>query len=95
MKNMRAIMGLGVLLIAAGVLFLLDALGVLPDGRFAYSGGYDRCVRIGKLPEAKLVAAFTADSAIGTATVTDDFGRVVAGDAQGCAHFLDVVGRPS
>jgi WD40 repeat protein len=71
------------------------ALGVLPDGRFAYSAGYDRCVRIWKLPEAKLVAAFAADSAIGAATVTDDFGLVVVGDAQGCAHFLELVGRPS
>ena len=31
MKSVRAIIGLGVLLIAAGVLFLLDALGVLPE----------------------------------------------------------------
>jgi hypothetical protein len=31
MKSMRAIIGLGVLLIAAGVLFLLDAIGVLPE----------------------------------------------------------------
>jgi hypothetical protein len=30
-KNVRAIIGLGVLLIAAGVLFLLEALGVLPE----------------------------------------------------------------
>jgi hypothetical protein len=30
MKSMRAIIGLGVLLIVAGVLFLLEALGVLP-----------------------------------------------------------------
>jgi hypothetical protein len=31
MKSMRAIIDLGVLLIAAGVLFLLEALGVLPE----------------------------------------------------------------
>jgi hypothetical protein len=31
MKSMRAIIGLGVLLIAAGVLFLLEALGILPE----------------------------------------------------------------
>ena len=31
MQSVRAIIGLGVLLIAAGVLFLLDALGVLPE----------------------------------------------------------------
>jgi hypothetical protein len=30
-KNMRALIGLGVLLIVAGVLFLLEALGVLPE----------------------------------------------------------------
>jgi hypothetical protein len=40
-------------------------------------------------------AAFAADSAIGAAAVTDDFGLVLAGDAQGCAHFLELVGRPS
>ena len=31
MKSMRAIIGSGVLLIAAGVLFLLEALGILPE----------------------------------------------------------------
>jgi hypothetical protein len=30
MKNIKALIGLGVLLIAAGVLFLLEALGILP-----------------------------------------------------------------
>lgn len=68
-------------------------LGFQADGRFAYSAGYDRYFRVWRLPQAQPVAAFAADSAISAAATTDNFELIVAGDAQGCAHFLEIVGQ--
>jgi WD40 repeat protein len=60
-----------------------------PQGR-VLSGGYDGYLKCWSLPGLTLDATFCADSAIMAADATDDGRIVVAGDAQGCAHFLRV-----
>ena len=55
---------------------------------YVLSGGYDGYVKSWTFPRLTLAAGFAADSAIIAADATDDCQVLVAGDAQGCAHFL-------
>ncbi len=57
-------------------------------GELAMSGSYDRSFRIWSVPDLNPRAAFAADSAISAAAASDTGDLIVAGDAQGCAHFL-------
>ena len=67
------------------------AIALAADGRRAFTGAYDRYLKAWTLPELDPLAAFAADAAIAAAGASADGTLVVAGDAQGCAHFLDFV----
>ena len=58
------------------------------NGGFAFSSSYDRYLKAWALPALESRTAFAADSAIAAAAVSETGEMVVAGDAQGCAHFL-------
>ena len=58
------------------------------SGRFAFSSSYDRYLKAWAIPALESRTAFAADSAIAVAAVSEAGSMVVAGDAQGCAHFL-------
>ena len=57
-------------------------------GRTAFSSSYDRYVKAWAVSELEVRSAFAADSAVAAVAVSDAGDRIVAGDAQGCAHFL-------
>ena len=67
------------------------AIAFCADGRRAFTGAYDRYLKAWALPELDALAAFAADAAIAAAGASADGTLVVAGDAQGCAHFLEFV----
>jgi len=71
------------------------SLQILPRVGLAVSAGYDRYVKIWRFPEMTLVTSFATDSAVAAAAASDDGRLIVAGDAQGCAHFLRFEGRIS
>lgn len=58
------------------------------NGSFALSSSYDRYLKAWAIPDLESRTAFAADSAIAAAAVSGTANMVVAGDAQGCAHFL-------
>jgi len=58
------------------------------QGRYAVSSSYDRYVKIWTIPELTIKGAFAADSAIAATAVSENGDVIVAGDGQGCAHFL-------
>lgn len=58
------------------------------NGGFAFSSSYDRYLKAWAIPALESKTAFAADSAIAAAAVSESGNMVVAGDAQGCAHFL-------
>ncbi|MEO7117211.1 MAG: TIR domain-containing protein [Caldimonas sp.] len=62
------------------------------SGAFALSSSYDRYLKGWRIPALESSTAFAADSAIAAAAVSETGDMVVAGDAQGCAHFLRIDG---
>lgn len=58
------------------------------DGLVAFSGSYDRYVKAWAMPSLEPKTAFAADSAIAAVDASASGDMVVAGDAQGCVHFL-------
>ncbi len=64
------------------------ALCFSADGRVAFSGSYDRYLKAWTVPAFVPLAAFAADAAIATVACSGASPLVVAGDAQGCTHFL-------
>jgi WD40 repeat protein len=56
--------------------------------RVALSSSYDRYVKAWAMPQLELQSSFAADSAVAAVAVSDTGESIVAGDAQGCAHFL-------
>ena len=64
------------------------SLCFVASGAFAFSSSYDRYLKAWAIPALESSTAFAADSAIAAAAVSETGDIVVAGDAQGCAHFL-------
>lgn len=58
------------------------------NGQYAFSGSYDRYLKAWSMPALQLRASFAADAAIAAVATSDGGETVIAGDAQGCAHFL-------
>lgn len=57
------------------------------DGRRAVSASYDKTLRVWDLETGALIVKFTSDAAVDCcAFIADD--ELIAGDAQGRAHFL-------
>lgn len=57
-------------------------------GELATTGSYDRYLKVWSVPRLLTRASFAADSAISAAAASEAGDLIVAGDAQGCAHFL-------
>ncbi len=64
------------------------SLSFAASGALAFSTSYDHYLKAWAMPTLELRAAFAADSAIAAAAVSETGNLIVAGDAQGCAHFL-------
>ena len=62
------------------------------SGGFALSSSYDRYLKAWSIPALESRTAFAADSAIAAVAVSKTGDMVVAGDAQGCTHFLRLDG---
>lgn len=75
----------------AGHAARVRAVAFTADGRRAFTGAYDRYLKAWAIPALDPLAAFAADAAIAAAGASADGTLVVAGDAQGCAHFLAFV----
>lgn len=58
------------------------------NARTAFSSSYNRYVRAWAIPEPEVRSSFAADSAVAAVAVSEQGDNIVAGDAQGCAHFL-------
>lgn len=71
------------------------SLQILPKAGLFISAGYDRYVKVWRFPEMTPVASFATDSAVAAVAGSDDGRLFVAGDAQGCAHFLGLEGHSS
>ncbi|MGH8594697.1 MAG: WD40 repeat domain-containing protein, partial [Gammaproteobacteria bacterium] len=66
-----------------------DSVSALtPDGKRAVSASADRTIVIWELETGTLVATFGADSEVRACAAARDGVTFVAGDAQGCLHFL-------
>ena len=70
-------------------------LQILPKAGLFISAGYDRYVKVWRFPEMTPVASFATDSAVAAVAGSDDGRLFVAGDTQGCAHFLGLEGHSS
>jgi WD40 repeat protein len=69
--------------------YRVSALCVLPDGRLA-SGSFDRTIRLWDLTTGAATARLEIDAAV-CCVVTLSAARLVAGDALGRLHWLEVV----
>ncbi len=69
----------------------VTAVALTPDGRRALSGSDDRSLRLWDLESGAELAAFHADAAIQCCAVAQDINRIVAGDALGRIHVLDIL----
>lgn len=63
------------------------AVAISPDERLACSASWDRALKVWRLPSAEPVATFCSDDFWSACAFADD-GVIVAGDQQGCVHFL-------
>lgn len=68
----------------------IASVGFAAEAAVAFSSGADRYVRLWKIPGLLPAQKFACDAAIDAAGLSADAHLVVAGDAQGCLHFLDV-----
>ena len=66
----------------------MRSLAIIADAGLVVSAGYDRYVKLWRFPEMTFLTAFVTDSAVSAVAGSDDGRLFVAGDAQGCAHFL-------
>jgi WD40 repeat protein len=67
------------------------AVAVTVDGRRALSASDDRTLRLWDPENGSEIAIFIADSSINSCTFAGDGRRIVAGDASGQVHFLELV----
>jgi hypothetical protein len=58
------------------------------------SAGDDRTVAVSEVGTGELLATFGADSAVRACAVVSDGLVFLAGDAQGCVHFLRLENAP-
>lgn len=68
---------------------LVHALCVLPDGRLA-SGSRDKTIRLWEIAARREIARLETDNGVGCLAALLD-GRLVAGDANGCLHWLEII----
>jgi len=66
----------------------VTAVTLTPDGKRAVSASADRTIVVWELETGTLLATFGADSEVRACAVARGGVTLVAGDAQGCLHFL-------
>jgi WD40 repeat protein len=66
-------------------------VAITPDGRHAVSASYDYTLRVWDLESGKELASLTADAPMASCAVSSDGRTIVAGDATGNMHFLQLV----
>ena len=66
----------------------VSAVALTPHGKRAVSASGDRTLAVWELETGEVVATFATDSAVHACAVAHDGLTFVAGDAQGCVHFL-------
>ena len=80
--------GCAVLSTTQGHASRVRSLAIIAEVGLAVSSGYDRHVKVWRFPDMALLASFVTDSAVTSVAASGDGRLVLAGDAQGCAHFL-------
>ncbi len=66
----------------------MNSVAVLPDGRIV-SGSQDKTVRVWYVASGRQVARLTLDAEVKALATTAE-GRIIAGDALGRLHVLEV-----
>jgi WD40 repeat protein len=71
----------------------VNTLCVLPDGRLA-SGSNDNTIRLWDVAPRREISRLEVDAPVNCITALRSDGRIVAGDALGRLHWLQVVDQP-
>ena len=70
----------------------VNAVAVTPDSKYVISGSSDSRLKVWNLQTGEVIATFTGDSAISCCAVVGDRLTIVAGEASGRVHFLQLEG---
>ncbi|MEA3324138.1 MAG: TIR domain-containing protein [Euryarchaeota archaeon] len=76
----------------AGHTSSVDAVAVTPDGRYAISGSYDNTLKVWDIESRQILASFSGDAPFLTCAISADSRTIVAGDASGRVHLLQLIG---
>jgi WD40 repeat protein len=68
----------------------VNSAAMISNGQRAVTGSGDHTVRLWDLDRARCVASFTADDTVTGCAVSADAGTIIAGDASGAVHILQV-----
>ncbi|MBD2339529.1 hypothetical protein H6G64_21385, partial [Calothrix sp. FACHB-156] len=66
------------------------AIAVTPDGQRVISGSSDNTLKVWNLETREVIATFTGEGSISCFAVAPDGMTIIAGDASGKVHFLQV-----
>ena len=68
----------------------VTAVLVTPDGEKVISGSWDKTIKMWNINNGELIKNFTGDSSIGCCAITPDGSNIIAGEASGQLHFLQL-----
>ena len=70
----------------------VNAVAVTPDSKYVISGSFDNTLKVWDWQTGGVIATFTGESAIRCCAVADDGISIIAGEASGQLHFLQLEG---
>ncbi len=70
----------------------ITAVAVTPDGKYAVSASHDQTLKLWDLINGCELATFTGEAFMTSVGITSAGSRLIAGDAQGRVHILDITG---
>jgi WD40 repeat protein len=70
----------------------ITTLAVSPDSKYLFSGSLDNTLKVWDLESQKVIASFATDNELRACAVAPDGRTIVAGEASGRLHFLQLHG---